>query len=173
MAKSSINPFASWGIEELKYSIEAAEETNIVELKEKGFTSKLTDDHLFTVIDEDRKSFLSDVGNFTVPASETFFGSNESINPSVLTHAYALESDLQPEREAGENLNYYGAQDVVEPVTNEGQTEDLQPEEPTNDGGNQDQTPDDQGEEPINNSPELDPSDPLIDPVVPNNTDGE
>ena len=97
------NPFAPWGFEEVKYSSKASEDGSIVKLDNNGFEGQLTDDNMYNEI------AVND--SYEADPQESFFTNNDTQKyEPVATHAYGLKKELQPEREAGEPLNYYGIQ---------------------------------------------------------------
>ena len=128
------NPFAPWGFEEVKYSVGASEDGSIVELENNGFEGQLTDNGMYNEIVVNT--------NYAADPQESFFTNNDTQKyEPVATHAYGFNKDLQPEREAGEPLNYYGiqAEDLKlyeaeendsEGGENETTTNDTDPSEP-------------------------------------------
>jgi len=97
------NPFAPWGFEEVKYSSKASEDGSIVKLGNNGFEGQLTDDNMYNEI------AVND--SYEADPQESFFTNNDTQKyEPVATHAYGFKKELQPEREAGEPLNYYGIQ---------------------------------------------------------------
>lgn len=122
------NPFAPWGFEEVKYSVEASEDGSIVELENNGFEGQLTDSGMYNEIVVNT--------NYAADPQESFFTNNDTQKyEPVATHAYGFNKDLQPEREAGEPLNYYGiqAEDLKLYEAEENDSEDGENETPTND----------------------------------------
>lgn len=97
------NPFAAWGIEEVKYGVKASEDGSIVALKNKGFEGQLTEDNMYNKVVVNN--------SYEANPQESFFTNNDTQKyDTPVTHAYGFDKDKQPEREAGEPLNYYGIQ---------------------------------------------------------------
>lgn len=122
------NPFAPWGFEEVKYSNKASEDGSIVKLDENGFDGQLTDNGMYNEIVVNT--------NYAADPQESFFTNNDTQKyEPVATHAYGFNKDLQPEREAGEPLNYYGiqAEDLKLYEAEENDSEGGENETPTND----------------------------------------
>ena len=100
------NPFAAWGHEEVKYS--AVDSDTSVALEQARFESNLIKDYM--------KNEVADNAEFVVKTTlngmpEAFDSNNDaSVYPNVATNAYGMKKELQPEREPGENLEYYGIQ---------------------------------------------------------------
>jgi len=125
------NPFAPWGFEEVKYGVEASEDGSIVELDNNGFEGQLTNDNMYNEIAVNN--------NYEANPQESFFTNNDTQKyEPVATHAYGFKKELQPEREAGEPLNYYGIQavDLKLYETEESEGEDEDDGDNNSDGGN-------------------------------------
>ena len=121
------NPFAPWGFEEVKYSNKASEDGSIVKLDENGFDGQLTDNGMYNEIVVNT--------NYAADPQESFFTNNDTQKyEPVATHAYGFDKNLQPEREAGEPLNYYGiqAEDLKLYEVEENDSEGGENETPTN-----------------------------------------
>lgn len=121
------NPFAPWGFEEVKYSSKASEDGSIVKLDNNGFEGQLTDDNMYNEI------AVND--SYEADPQESFFTNNDTQKyEPVATHAYGFKKELQPEREAGEPLNYYGiqAEDLKLYEAEENDSEGGENETPTN-----------------------------------------
>lgn len=121
------NPFAPWGFEEVKYGVEASADGSIVELENNGFEGQLTDDNMYNEIAVNN--------SYEANPQESFFTNNDTQKyEPVATHAYGFDKDLQPEREAGEPLNYYGIQadDLKLYEVEENDSEGGENETPTN-----------------------------------------
>ena len=95
------NPFAPWGHEEIKYSAD--------ELEKPGFESSLIADSMKNEVAENAAFVIKTIIGENMPEA---FGTNNdaSVYPNVATNAYGFNKDLQPKREPGENLEYYGIQ---------------------------------------------------------------
>ena len=106
--RSPINPFSAWGFEDVKYTATASGDESTVVLEDPQFDSNLIEDSM--------KNEVANNAPFVVKRSlngmpEAFDTNNDaSVYPNVATNAYGMDKDLQPEREQGETLNYYGIQ---------------------------------------------------------------
>lgn len=103
------NPFAAWGHEEVKYGVTASADGSIVALEQVGFESSLIDDEMKNEVANNAAFVTKTIMGENMPEA---FGTNNEVTvyPNVATNAYGMDKDLQPEREPGETLDYYGIQ---------------------------------------------------------------
>ena len=101
------NPFAAWGHEEVKYSVEDSETS--VALGQARFESNLIEDYMKNEVANNAAFTPKTIIGDEMPEA---FGTNNdaTVYPNVATNAYGMNKDLQPEREPGETLDYYGIQ---------------------------------------------------------------
>lgn len=101
------NPFAAWGHEEVKYS--AVDSDTSVALGQARFASSLIADSMKNEVANNATFVTKTIIDDEMPEA---FGTNNEVTvyPNVATNAYGMNKDLQPEREPGETLDYYGIQ---------------------------------------------------------------
>ncbi len=148
------NPFAPWGFhEDYKYTAEASEDNSTIVLETPKFNSKLTNAKMKNVVAENAEFKVKTLDGESYGMPENFGTNNDTtVYPNVATNAYGMDKDLQPVREQGENLEYYGIQGADLEKYNDAENVQESEDEETDDTENGDgETP--SGENPSGENP--------------------
>lgn len=106
------NPFAPWGFhEEYKYTSTESDDNSTIVLENPEFNSKLIEPGMKNKIAENAEFEVKTLNGEEYGMPDNFGTNNDTtVYPNVATNAYGFDQKLQPVRQPGENLEYYGIQ---------------------------------------------------------------